>query len=259
MSKSTHPGPMQNKSSSRYDVNIGHADTAMGRYLFEHELSFIQRTLSTTTQPYRMLEVGCGSGQITLALQDAGFPVMGMDIDLAALTICKHQSSTTPLVRGQAPDLPFADSSIDCVIAIECVGFFAHRPFLEESKRVLRDGGLLIFDSVNSRSYRLAMRQLAGRSVTRFLKRLLDRVAGIEQVRHIKTSAGDYQLSSREVLQATSECGFDILAVSGYNWIPFDVRSDSPLVRPAARVEQMLRLEHHYHLSPWFLVAARKV
>ncbi len=230
----------------------------MGRYLFQHEIAFIRRFLDAAPPPRRLLEIGCGQGQITRALQEAGLQVVGLDIDPAALAVCQRYARTTPLIRAQAPDLPFADDRFDVVIAIECVGFFAHEPFLRESRRVLSQGGLLIFDSVNSQSYRWVLRRLFGPSLTRALKRLLDRVAGIDLARHPKTSGGEYQLSCREVLQATAECGFDLQAVSGYNWIPFDVRSDSALVRPAARVEQMLRLDRYSRLSPWCLVAARK-
>ena len=255
---SAHTGSARPRSSFQYDVTMGRADTSMGRYLFQREFAFVKRFLGAAAQPHRLLEVGCGKGQITRALQEAGLQVVGLDIDPAALAICQSHSNATPLITGRMPHLPFADESFDCVIAIECVGYFAHRPFLQESNRVLSNGGLLIFDSENQRSYRWALRRLLGRSATRQLKRLLDRVAEIDPARTPKILAADYKLSCREVLQATADSGFDIQAVSGYNWVPFDVRSDSALVGPAARVEQTLRLDRYYNISPWFLVAARK-
>lgn len=255
---SAHTGSVQTRSSFQYDETMWRADTTMAHYLFQREIAFIKRFLGGAIQPHRLLEVGCGKGQITLALQEAGLPVVGLDIDPAALAINQRRSNATPLIRGTVPHLPFGDNSFDCVIAIECVGYFAHRSFLQESSRLLGDGGLLIFDSVNERSYRWALRRLVGRSATRVLKRLLDRVAGIDPTHKTASSAGKYKLSCREVLQATAGYGFDIQGVSGYNWIPFDVRSDSALVRPAARVERMLRLDRYYNISPWFLVAARK-
>jgi SAM-dependent methyltransferase len=234
------------------------ADTAMGRYLLQREIAFIRRILGAASRPHRLLEVGCGRGQITLALRDAGLPVVGLDIDPLALVICQSQANGTPLLRSQVPHLPFADGSFDCVIAIESVGFFAHAPFLQESNRLLCDGGLLIFDAVNERSYRWALRRLLGRSVTRRVKRLLDRAAGVDPTYKTATDTGPYMLSCRDVLQVTAEQGFDVQEVSGYNWMPFDVRSNSALVAPAARLERALRLDRYARISPWFLVAARK-
>ena len=141
---------------------------------------------------------------------------------------------------------------------IECVGFFPHQEFLRESHRVLSDGGLLIFDSVNRYSYRWFLRQLTGRSAARAMKRLLDRAGDVKHLRKTKSSAGTYQLSCREVIRMTTRNGFDVQTISGYNWVPLDVRSNSAWIGPAALLEHGLCLDRFYSASPWFLVAARK-
>jgi hypothetical protein len=68
-----------------------------------------------------------------------------------------------------------------------------------------------------------------------------------------------YRWGYDEVLRATTDHGFEVQAVSGYNWLPFSRLSDSALVIPAARIERALRLDRRPTVSPWILVSARKV
>ncbi len=81
---------------------------------------------------------------------------------------------------------------------------------------------------------------------------------------HLKNRVGrrldlpSADLDYREVLRAAVDHGFEIRAVSGYNWVPFTRHSDSKLVRVAALVESALRLDRYYQISPKILVAARR-
>jgi len=116
-------------------------DTSMGRYLGQRENAFIRRVLGVAAQPRRLLDVGCGSGQMTLPLHDAGLNVIGLDMDPVALAAFRRRCDAGPLVRGDAQRLPFADGRFDCVVGIECLQYFDHRWFLQGCNRVLGDGG----------------------------------------------------------------------------------------------------------------------
>jgi SAM-dependent methyltransferase len=212
-------------------------DTTVGRYLTQRELAFIRHSLGTATQPRRLLDIACGSGRITSRLHDAGLNVVGVDYDTVALDAFRQRSKAVPLVMGDGQRLPFAAGSFDCVVAVQCFIYFDPCRFLHECNRVLCDGGLLIFQSLNRRNYKRALKRLLGR----------DERYGLSD-----------NLSFHEVLQTIADHSFEIHRISGYNWVPFDRYSNTALVGVAAQLEQILRLDRLYSLSPWTLIAARK-
>jgi ubiquinone/menaquinone biosynthesis C-methylase UbiE len=203
-------------------------DTNAKRYLLRREVGFISRLLIGTDGPRKLIDVGCGSGCVALPLHDMGFQVSGLDLNRLALTAFRQESKDVPPVQGDCLCLPFSSSSLDCIVVIHCFDHLDRVQFLHDCRRVLGQGGLLIFDALNIRSH----------------PGFLDRYVNV--------------FSYREVQQALAGAGFDIQAVSGYGWIPFGVNSESKLANLAARVEQVLRLDLFPSVSPRVLVAARK-
>jgi SAM-dependent methyltransferase len=219
-------------------------DVAMERYLLRRELTFVRRVLGGTIQPRRLLEVCCGDGWITIPLHATGFPAVGLDINLVPLGILRRQFSGLPLVLGDAMCLPFADGSLDCVVAIQCLHFLDRTRFLQECSRIMRSGGLLILESLNRHSYK-------------WLQRRLRRCFSRSPSGAVSDKWVDI-LSCGEILREIAGHGFTTEAVSGYGWIPFARHSNSSWVGVMARVEQALRLERWYSISPRIIVAARK-
>ena len=211
-------------------------DTTLGRYLFEREHRFIRRALGWSRRPGRLLDLGSGSGRLTLPLRGAGYDVVGLDLSPVALAAFRRRSQVVPLVRADAGRLPFVDDSFDGVIAIQSLDYVEHRGFMRECSRVLRPGGLLVFDALNRRSYKWHLKNRVGRQLV------------------LPSADLDY----RQVLRAAVDHGFEVRAISGYNWVPFTRQSDSNLVRAAAFVESALRLDRYYQISPKILVAARR-
>ena len=92
----------------------------------------------------RILEAGCGRGQIVRALQSRGYEVEG--IDNAERTIARIQEVAPELdVRlGDVYELPYAAGSFGAYLSM---GIFEHNPQgpglgLAEARRVLADGGI---------------------------------------------------------------------------------------------------------------------
>lgn len=110
-------------------------------------------TLNINATGKRVLDVGCGPGNLLVALStDTPEFLVGVDIDAFFLTSGRSQigelvdrSSVDPaLLRGALPSLPFADASFDLVT---CFLVMPHVPddktALTELARVLKPGGTL--------------------------------------------------------------------------------------------------------------------
>ena len=100
----------------------------------------------------RVLEIGCGTGNLLLALKrtQPGAIVVGLDPDLTALARAhrkaRRRGLAVQLDRGYADHLPYADGSVDVVLS----SFMLHHvpddhrePALREVRRVLPPGGAL--------------------------------------------------------------------------------------------------------------------
>lgn len=102
--------------------------------------------------PRRVLDLGCGTGTLTVAIAKAlpDAVVTGLDADAEALGIATNKARrvdvNVSLHRGFSTDLPFRDGQFDCVVSSL---FFHHLTSeakiatLRETRRVLASGGSL--------------------------------------------------------------------------------------------------------------------
>jgi ubiquinone/menaquinone biosynthesis C-methylase UbiE len=147
-----------------------------------------------------VLEVGCGTGNITLALARRGARMAGVDLSGPMLAAAKRralQESLSPTwIRGAAGALPFPKNSFDGVISILALDFISDRPgALREMVRVLRPGGFVLLALLNRYSLWTLKRLLKAwfkpsfwRGVQfitpRELQRLLAGFPNLEAIRH---------------------------------------------------------------------------
>ena len=97
----------------------------------------------------RLLDVGCGQGDLTKRLDAAPIAMeyVGVDIALNALIRAKHQSPRHGYVEGALPALPFADSTFDVACALEVLYYLDANEMSEalaDLARILRPGGRLV-------------------------------------------------------------------------------------------------------------------
>lgn len=98
----------------------------------------------------QVLDAGCGAGRHLLPLAQAGFQVLGVDVEQAVLQVLQATLRSldlqAPLIRADLRRLPFPDNSFDLALSINVINHgdaAAFREYCRELDRVLRPGGLL--------------------------------------------------------------------------------------------------------------------
>jgi len=97
----------------------------------------------------RVLDVGCGEGQLAAELERGGARVLGIDVAEEALRRARerHPGLELALVTERAP-WPLADASFDVVWAGDTIEHVADTAsWLSEVRRVLRSGGTLLLST----------------------------------------------------------------------------------------------------------------
>ena len=179
-----------------------------GFYLNADELSppaFVNTRLEEITaefSPYRennrLLDVGCGAGNLLQAARKNGWNAQGLDVSAGAV---KHvRSLGFEVFEGELQDAGFPSGHFDVVTAAELLEhMFDPRPLLNEVARVLRPGGLFWTTTPHARGLSGRLLGLKWRCVwppehlqlfsVRGLTKLL-REAGFRRLR-IKTTGGN--------------------------------------------------------------------
>jgi 2-polyprenyl-6-hydroxyphenyl methylase/3-demethylubiquinone-9 3-methyltransferase len=97
----------------------------------------------------RVLDVGCGEGQLTYAIAQAGYEVLGIDVAEEPLRRARGRHPGLELRRVEPDgDWPLADASFDAVWAGETIEHvFDTARWMSELRRVLRSGGSAILST----------------------------------------------------------------------------------------------------------------
>ena len=91
------------------------------------------------TSPQRVIDVGCGPGNLTTQLALLGHDVVGVDPSEAMLAAARKKALRA--VRGAAEALPFADACAEVVTAATAFHWFDHERAVPEMRRILRASG----------------------------------------------------------------------------------------------------------------------
>jgi demethylmenaquinone methyltransferase/2-methoxy-6-polyprenyl-1,4-benzoquinol methylase len=95
-----------------------------------------------------VLDLACGTGDLTKAMALRGWLVTGLDISSEMMAVakekCRDLDPHPAFVLGSAESIPFADDSFDAVTIAFGLRNFDHRAHcLQEIRRVLKPGGQL--------------------------------------------------------------------------------------------------------------------
>jgi ubiquinone/menaquinone biosynthesis C-methylase UbiE len=113
--------------------------------------------------PSLVLDIGCGTGQLTARLRAelGAKEVIGCDAAPGMLSQARSRSPEITWLQGTAESIPLPDGTIDAVVSTEAFHWFNQPAALEEFHRVLAPGGHVVIALVNPH--------------TRLESRLLDR------------------------------------------------------------------------------------
>ena len=95
-----------------------------------------------------ILDLACGTGDLTKAMAQRGWQVTGQDISAEMMEVgkvkCQDVKPQPQFVLGSAEQIPFADGTFDAVTIAFGLRNFDHRAqCLQEIRRVLKPGGQL--------------------------------------------------------------------------------------------------------------------
>jgi SAM-dependent methyltransferase len=180
--------PSQRKTADWWDAFWERPLSATGRALTcrrtaEEALRLLGPALSALRpgQRLRVLDLGCGHGDLTLQLlRDDRVSIVGLDLSAAALAqfggrinrdADQRQTNRLARIRASAYELPFADRSFDAIVSFGYASAASYDGVEHEVARVLKPGGIAIVDFVSPSLYRWVA---APRATVRWLQRYRD-------------------------------------------------------------------------------------
>lgn len=143
--------------AQRYDRNT--ASTADYLHFLTGEL--VKELTRRLPAAAAVVDLGCGTGVLTLALAELGYEVTGLDVSQAMLDRIRAKAGERPirLQQGDIFKLPFDAESFDGAVTRWVIPHFRDWPsIIKEAARVLRPGGILVFDHCSRAHYDMAER-----------------------------------------------------------------------------------------------------
>jgi SAM-dependent methyltransferase len=103
-----------------------------------------------------VLDIACGEGYGSRLLAQDALAVTGVDIDAATIDHAakKYTAGNLSFIKGDIENIPFDTASFDIVVSFETLEHTdQHQKALNEIKRVLRPGGILLISTPEKKKY----------------------------------------------------------------------------------------------------------
>ena len=180
--------------TAKYDtIGVGYNNTRKADpYLADRLFHFLE-----PKKDKLYLDIGCGTGNYTIALAEKGVNFIGVEPSNEMITKAKERSNKIIWIAGVAEQLPFDANTFDGVMATLTIHHWTDlKKAFKEIKRVLKDTGrFVIFTSLPEQTKGYWMRY--------YFPQMIDRAA--EQLP-----------SFEKIKEATDEAGFKITNTEKY-------------------------------------------
>ena len=132
--------------SSKYDqIGTGYNQTRKADSFIAEKIY----GLLVHNQNGEYLDVGCGTGNYTVALAKMGVQITGMDPSIKMLNVARNRSNSIDWIQGLAENIPIKSDTIDGIICSLTVHHWSNlKSSFKELSRVLKPKGrVVIFTS----------------------------------------------------------------------------------------------------------------
>jgi ubiquinone/menaquinone biosynthesis C-methylase UbiE len=121
-----------------------------GEFVNYKELNLVYKLLiNNAVKKTAILDSPCGTGRLTHFLKINGFNVIGLDYSEGMIDQTFKKTSV-PVIRADMFHLPLRDRSLNCLVSLRFIFHYSDiQQVFIEARRVLTDGGHLIFDTFN--------------------------------------------------------------------------------------------------------------
>ena len=120
-------------------------DISFGLFLRRMQRSIVK--IADRHKCRRIADLGCGTGSQCIMLHNKKFDVTGIDLSSKMLEVARKKNAEITFLQKDITSTGFSDSHFDCAI----LSFVIHmnsekneKKILNESKRIVRDDGLII-------------------------------------------------------------------------------------------------------------------
>ncbi len=147
---------LRHRNETEYAVRYSHESVAVPRVSIF--VSMLDR-LGELCQPGRLLDVGCGGGDVLEAAAHRGWRGLGSDLSYQACAVSDARG--LPVVQAESAEMPLRDACMDAVAFVNVLDHVSD-PLgaLREAHRVLTPGGYLMIRIPNAAFHRPWVRLL---------------------------------------------------------------------------------------------------
>jgi len=164
----------------------------------------------------KILDVGCGNGNISLPLASLGFSVLGIDLDKKSIEIAKKRNKfkNAQFETKNIKDLSKKEK-FNCIIASEVIEHLEDPLFfLKFIKSILIQNGLVIISIPNGTSLEENIRRFTthtwlGQKIKKFLKKKIRE----EKIQTVAESPHLHFFSLRRFKKLLTKAGYEILVI----------------------------------------------
>jgi ubiquinone/menaquinone biosynthesis C-methylase UbiE len=127
--------------------------TLGARHLLSRQRFALEMVESAIPSSSRILDAGCGSGEMAAKLIERGYAVWGIDLAAPMIRHARKLCGAACFGVADIEQIPFPDNTFDVVVSLGVIEYLeSDEQALREIRRVLRPGGRAVIAIANGRS-----------------------------------------------------------------------------------------------------------